>query len=147
MCGEATFVDCVSRCCCLRPFGRRVTGKLLNLGLILTSLAGYLEWGTDQRQFLWQMELEVLSRVVSAPASVIHPFTVIPLAGQALLLLTLFQRRPSRRLSLIGLSCLALLFAFMLFIGVIGANHRIALSAVPFLALAVAAAWHHGRGR
>ena len=37
--------------------------KLLNIGLILTSLIGYLEWGTDQSMFLFQGEWDVLTKL------------------------------------------------------------------------------------
>jgi hypothetical protein len=33
--------------------------KLLNLGLIITSLFGHLEWGKDHKMFLFQMEAEI----------------------------------------------------------------------------------------
>jgi hypothetical protein len=40
--------------------------RILNLLLIVTSLFGYLEWGADNRMFLFQGELEVLTKLLRA---------------------------------------------------------------------------------
>jgi hypothetical protein len=52
---------------------------------------GYLEWGGDSHSYLFQAEVEVLSKLFVDPVSVLHPLTVLPLAAQVILLLTLFQ--------------------------------------------------------
>ncbi|MGD9563476.1 MAG: hypothetical protein AB7F88_15765 [Pyrinomonadaceae bacterium] len=111
--------------------------KILNGLLILTSLFGYLEWGTDQRMFLFQGEWEVLGRIISDPVSAAHPFTLLPLLGQVLLLVTLFQREPSKWLTFIGLGCLSLLLVFMFLIGLLSFNFKILLSTLPFVVTAV----------
>ena len=111
--------------------------KILNGLAILTSLFGYLEWGGGNRMFLYQGELEVLGKLVSDPVSAAHPFTLIPLLGQALLLVTLIQRNPSRWLTYAGLACLSLLLLLMTFIGVISLNYKIFLSTVPFIVTAI----------
>ncbi len=113
--------------------------KILNACLVLTSLFGYLEWGADNRSFLFQAEWEVLRRLASEPLSVIHPFTLIPLLGQVLLLITIFQKEPSRWLTYIGIGSLSLLLLLMAFIGAISLNFKILLSTVPFFITAVLA--------
>jgi len=107
--------------------------KILNLGLILTSFMGYLEWGGDNKMFLIQGEIEIISKLFNNPGSVIHPFTILPLAGQLLLVITLFQNPPSKILTLLGLSGMGLLLGFMFIIGLLGQEFKIALSTVPFL--------------
>lgn len=107
--------------------------KILNLLLVLTSLFGYLEWGADQKMFLFQGELEVLTKLFQDPASAAHPFTLLPLFGQIVLLITLFQREPSRILTFVGLACLSLLLLFMFVIGVLSSNFKILLSTIPFI--------------
>lgn len=67
--------------------------KLLNFLLIVTSLLGYLEWGGDNHIFLFKAEAEILSKLFTDPLSVLHPFTLLPLAGQIILLITLFQKK------------------------------------------------------
>jgi hypothetical protein len=70
--------------------------KLINGLLIITSLLGYLEWGKSNHMFLFQGEIEILSRLFVDFRSAIHPFTVFPLLGQVLLLVTLFQKQPRK---------------------------------------------------
>lgn len=106
--------------------------KILNLLLVLTSFAGYLEYGKDSRFFFIQAEAEIFEKLFSNPLSVAHPFVVLPLVGQILLLFTLFQKIPSRRITLIGFWLLAILLGFVFVIGVMGLNAKITLSVVPF---------------
>lgn len=111
--------------------------KALNLLLILASLVGYLEWGQGPSVFLFQAEMEMFTKAVADPGSVIHPFTLLPVLGQLALVVTLFQRTPSKVLTYAGIGGIGLLLGLMFFIGVIGANAKVALSALPFLVLSV----------
>jgi cobalamin biosynthesis protein CobD/CbiB len=110
--------------------------KLLNLALILTSLFGYLEWGKDNHSFLFEAEAAVFSNLLKDPASAIHPLTVIPLIGQILLLTTLFQKKPSRYLTIAGAVCIGLLMAVIFLAGVLGSRYLVILSTLPFLVVA-----------
>lgn len=116
--------------------------KILNGLAVLTLLFGYLEWGGGNAVFLFQAEWEVLRKLFSDPVSAAHPFTLIPLMGQVLLLITLFQREPSRWLTYIGLASLGLLLLMMVLVGVLGSNFKILLSTLPFL---VTGGWRSGR--
>ena len=69
--------------------------------------------------------------------SVLHPFTVLPMLGQVLLLLTLFQKTPGRWLTYIGMGLLSLIMLIILLIGLLGMNWKMILSTVPFLVFAV----------
>lgn len=111
--------------------------RILNGLVVLTSFFGYLEWGTDNRMFLFQGEWEVLGKLLSDPLAAAHPFTLMPLFGQVLLLVTLFQREPSRRLTFVGIACLGLLLVFMFLIGLLSLNYKIFLSTVPFVVTAI----------
>jgi hypothetical protein len=111
--------------------------KLLNAFLILTSLLGYLEWGGGNNMFLFQAEQEIFSKLFQDPLSVAHPFTLLPLFGQLVLLFTLFQRSPGKVLTLIGLGCLSFLLLFMFLIGLISFNYKILFSTVPFLVVGI----------
>lgn len=110
--------------------------KLLNILLIISSLVGYLEWGTDNKSFLFEGEYEVLSNLFTNPEKAIHPFTIIPLLGQILLMITLFQKETNKILTYIGVACLGLLLGFMFFIGITSLNFKILISTLPFLATA-----------
>lgn len=109
--------------------------KLLTLGLLFTSLIGYLEWGGGNKQFLFQSEYEIISKLMNNPASVMHPFVVLPLIGQVLLLITLFQSKANKLLLYGGIACVGLLVAFMFIIGLISLNTKILLFSLPFLVM------------
>lgn len=117
--------------------------KILNAGLVLTSLIGYLEWGKDNTMFLFQGELEILTKLFTDPISVIHPLTLLPLLGQLVLLVTLFQKQPSKILTLIGLGAIALLLLLMFVVGLISLNPKIIASTTPFIVLGILTILHH----
>ncbi|MCB0620206.1 MAG: hypothetical protein KDC43_23950 [Saprospiraceae bacterium] len=117
--------------------------KLLNAGLILSSLFAYLEWGQTNSMFLIQGEIEVISKLFSDPTSVLHPFTLIPLFGQVLLLVTLFQKQPSKVLSLLGLGCIAILLLLIFAIGLMVLHVKIIASTLPFLIVGYLTLRHH----
>ncbi|HTN47655.1 MAG TPA: hypothetical protein VL098_14995 [Flavipsychrobacter sp.] len=116
--------------------------KLINGLLIVTSLLGYLEWGKGNRMFLFQGEAEILSRLFKDFRSAIHPLTVLPLLGQVLLLVTLFQKQPRKWLSWTGFLFLGLLLFFLFIIGLISPNYKILLSSLPFLTTGFLAVHH-----
>ena len=111
--------------------------KTINLLLILSSLLGYLEWGGGNHLFLLQAEGELLRKMFSDPTSVIHPFTIMPFAGQIILAITLLQKAASKVLTFIGIGCIILLFLLMLFIGISTKNLKIFSSTIPFIFLSV----------
>jgi len=111
--------------------------KILNVLLVLTSLGGYLEWGGGNHAFLFETEYDVLTRIFTAPQTVLHPFTIIPLIGQILLLITLFQKQPKKILTYSGIACIGILLGLMFFIGISGMNFKILISTLPFLITAI----------
>jgi hypothetical protein len=117
--------------------------KVLNLLLIITSLLGFLEWGGNNRSFLFQVEATLLSKIFTDPASVMHPLTILPLLGQIVLVATLFQRTPNKKLSYIGIGCLGILLGLMFAIGLMSLNFKIILSIIPFLGVAILTIRHN----
>lgn len=111
--------------------------RIFNALLIISSLFGYLEWGQTNHKFLFQAEAEIFTKFFTEPLKILHPFTVLPFLGQLLLLITLFQKKPSKILTYFGIGGIGILLALMFFIGCIELNLRILLSTVPFLVLAV----------
>ncbi len=111
--------------------------KILTILLIITSLFGYLEWGGNNSSFLFQSEYDVLTKICTEPKTAVHPFTIIPLVGQILLLITLCQKESSKILTYIGIACLGLLLGFMFFIGITSLNFKILTSTLPFLTTAI----------
>jgi hypothetical protein len=111
--------------------------KILNFLLIITSLIGYLEWSGDSHTFLFQAEAEIVYKLLTNPTSVIHPFILLPLIGQILLLITLFQKSPSKILTYISILGLGILLGFMFVIGLISLNYKILFSTIPFLIVTI----------
>lgn len=109
--------------------------KILNLGLVVTSLVGHLEWGGGNRMFLFQAEADVFSRLFTDFGSVVHPLVLMPMIGQALLVFSLFQKSPNKALTLIGVLGIGSLLVVMLGIGVIVSDLKMVLSTLPFLLL------------
>jgi len=120
-------------------------GKILNLLLVITSFIGYLEWAGNHHIFLFQGEIEILSKLFNDTASVVHPFTLLPLLGQVLLLSTLFQKQPGKLLTYSGIGCIGILLLFMFLIGLISLNYKILFSTIPFLVTAFFTIKHHRR--
>lgn len=107
--------------------------KIFNLLIIFTSLFGYLEWGKNNSSFLYAGEFEVIKKLFTDPESIVNPFIIIPLIGQILLLITLFQKSPNKYLTYSGIACLGLLLGLMTFIGIINLNFKILISTLPFI--------------
>jgi hypothetical protein len=97
---------------------------------------GYLEWGKDNGSFLFQMEAEIFSTLSADPTSVIHPFIILPVAGQIVLFITLFQKRPNKYMTLTGMAGIGILLVFMFVIGLISLRYKIVVSTIPFLSIA-----------
>ncbi len=111
--------------------------RLLNLSLIISSLFGYLEWGHDMHSFLFQVEFELFAKGRGTTDSFMHPFVLIPLIGQILLLITLFQKAPSKLLTYLGLTGLGLIMLMILIVGILSMNPAVTCSALPFITCAV----------
>jgi hypothetical protein len=74
--------------------------KILNFLLILFSLFGYLEWSGKNHMFLFEAEIEILSKLFINPKSVIHPFIILPIISQFLLLFTFFSKNSQYKINL-----------------------------------------------
>ena len=111
---------------------KSIRQKLINAGLLVSLLFCYLEWGTDQAYFLFQMEYEFFSTINEKLDSVSHPLILLPFIGQLLLLFTLFQKQPSRWLSLAGLICTALLVIMIALAGIFSMNIKMILLVLPY---------------
>ena len=107
--------------------------KLLNIALLLTSLMSYMEWGLQQHAFLFQIEWDLLEKLLQEPMQVVHPMTLIPLTGQPVLMVTLFQRRPSRYLTFIGMGAIGIIVWLITWIGLIKLNIWMVVSTLPYI--------------
>jgi hypothetical protein len=87
--------------------------------------------------FLFQVEYELIVKGKGTPDSLTHPFILIPLAGQLLLLFTVFQKTPSRMLTYLGLTGLSLIMLMILVVGILSRNLSILCSGLPFIIVSI----------
>ena len=125
---------------------RAMKSKMLNLGIMITSLLGYHEWGADNKYFIFQMEWEVITKMVNDISAGFHPLILLPMLGQILLLITLFQKEPGRLLTYLGTGMLCLILAFIFLIGLLNLDIKVIASFIPFI-LMVALMIRHQRTR
>lgn len=100
---------------------------------------GYLEWGKDQHSFIFQTEAEIFSKLFSSPQSLLHPFILIPLFGQLLLLFTIISKKQSKAITITAIISISLLMLLLLFIGILDLKYKILFSTFPFLITAIIA--------
>jgi len=110
--------------------------RLFNFLLLVTSLLGYLEWSGSNHMFLFQAEFDILTKLFANPIEVLHPFIIIPLLGQSVLLITLFEKTPNKNLTYFSISALGILLVFMFVIGLLALNYKIIISTIPFILVA-----------
>ena len=100
--------------------------------ILLSSLIPYLNWGGENHAFLFQIELEIIKKLCSDPAQVIHPLIIIPVLSQVIII-TFGLFIPKVRPVFIGIIGLFLLFIFIFLGGFLSANLWMILSGVPFV--------------
>ena len=115
--------------------------RLLIFLLLCSTFVPYLEWGMGSSTFIIQSEVEVLSKLFKEPGAVMHPFIIIPLIGQFILLFVFFQKKPAQWLLRAGILAVGLLVVFILFIGLFTFNWKMVFSALPFVVLALWTLW------
>jgi len=113
--------------------------KIYNSLLVLSSLFGFLEWGQSKKMFLFQIEAEMFSKLPHDPLAVLHPFVLLPLVGQILLIVTIIQEKPRNLLTYLGIGGIGILMALILLVGCLGKNLMIISSTIPFFTISVLA--------
>lgn len=117
--------------------------KILNTLLIISSFLGFLEWGQNKKMFLIQIEAEIFSKIFKDPGSLIHPFILLPLLGQILLLLTLIQKNPGRIMTYLGIGGIGIIMVLVFLIGCLNINFLMLFSTMPFFVISFYAISHH----
>lgn len=111
--------------------------KFLHLLLLLSSFFGYLEWGQGQHRYIFELEYELFFTLPNKTANFSHPLILVPLIGQLLLIITLFQKAPGKWLTYLAISCIGLLMLLLFFIGILDKNVQILAGAAPFITLSI----------
>lgn len=110
---------------------------LIVVGLLLSPLLCYLEWGSNQSSFLFEVEYNLLFNNKDFAGTFTHPAILVPLLGQLLLLIAVFFKKHSHKLIFAGLLLLALLVLLVLMAGLLSKNIKMGVSTLPFLSLAI----------
>lgn len=110
--------------------------KILNILLVISSSFIYLEWGKENHCFLIEIEFKIFKKLFIDPVSLIHPLIILPLLGQIILVVTIFQKKLNKTLTYIGLFGIGILATIIFFIGIISLNHKIFISTIPFIFIA-----------
>lgn len=111
--------------------------KVLLLLLLISSMFGYLEWGNGRYGFIWQEESTILRKAITDPAAFLHPFILLPMLGQLLLVIAFFRYRAERWMVFSGIAALSVLYILLLVIGLISSNAAITGFSLPFILLSM----------
>lgn len=111
--------------------------KVLLILLLISSLLGRMEWGGGQSMFLFQAEYDVFTKIFTSPREVLHPFILLPMAGQLLILFPVFQSIPSKVLVYTGIAGMTLLMGMLLFIALLELNWYMLVCVMPFFIVSI----------
>ena len=111
--------------------------RLANIGILVSSLFGYMEWGKNQHSFLFEIEYELLFGQKNLLETITHPIVLASLSGQLLIVYAAINNNSSRKLNVLGMILLGLIILLILLAGILSANFKMILSAIPFLAFAL----------
>lgn len=109
--------------------------RLFPLGLLLTFLFIYMEWG-NHRQFVFGMQYDAIANIAKNTSSLGNPLVFVLFFAETLLVAALLQRQPNRKLILAG-TVLLLPYVILAFLGGLAGKPMVVLSTLPFLAMAV----------
>jgi hypothetical protein len=110
--------------------------RIIKIAIFISFLFCYLEWGGSQSSFIYQMEYSIFSEDDNVSAFT-HPFILLPLIGQVILLVSIFLNERSRILTRISIIFLSVLVLMILLVGVLSLNIKIIASTLPFLLLSL----------
>lgn len=111
--------------------------RLLSILLIISFQFGYLQWGSNDHMFVFEVEAALISNFASKYRSLLHPFILVPLIGFILHIYNIIKPGIRKRYPLIGIVCLSTLMLMLLFIGLLAQKGKIIVSTLPFIMIAV----------
>lgn len=110
--------------------------KILIFLLVISSFIGYLEWPGNNHGFLIVMQYEIIFGKYFNIKNFFHPAIFLPLIGELLLIINLFQAKPSKLLLLTGMVCLSVIMLIIFIVGIASLNIKVLASSIPFLVIA-----------
>lgn len=100
--------------------------------LIISSFIGYMEWPGNNHGFLILMQYEIIFGKYFDLKNFFHPVILLPLIGEILLIITLFQKKISKVLLFTGMACLSVIMIIIFVVGIASLNIKIFASSIPF---------------
>ena len=110
--------------------------KLIIVGLLISSLLCYLEWGKANHNFLFEVEYDLFFKRFQL-TNFFHPFVIIPLFGQLIFLIAIFYKKHPKKLVISGIAFISLLVLIILLAGILSLNLKIIASTIPFILLSI----------
>ncbi|MGX7668484.1 hypothetical protein [Flavobacterium pedocola] len=107
--------------------------RLSNIGILITSLFGYMEWGANNDSFLFEAQYEILFGHHNFIESITHPIILFSISGQLLILHCAIKNNSSKKTNIAGLILLSLIMLLIILGGSLSSNTKMILSTVPFL--------------
>lgn len=109
-----------------------LTNPIIIIFLFLSTLFPYLEWGGQQKTFLFEIEYQVILTIFNDPIKVLHPLILIPMIGQCLILyFGLFAKR--NLMVYVGIILIGVLMTFIILGGLMSSKIAVILSCFPFI--------------
>lgn len=115
-----------------------MTLRLINIGLILAFLSGYMEWGQGNSAFVFDAARAIFTEADNLIGSLTHPLIISGLAGLIILIYCAVRPDANRRLNTIGILILSPVVLLILLSGGLSGNLKSVASTLPFLGLAAA---------
>lgn len=109
----------------------------LSISIFLCSLLPYLEWGGNNQAHIYELELDVIRKLISSPTEALHPFTILPLIGQLFILISIFINKRKLILLKTGVVLILLLIAFIFSIGIMNLNLKMIAFSTPYILLSI----------
>jgi len=91
-----------------------------------------MEWPGNNHGFLILMQYEIIFGKYFDLKNFIHPVILLPLIGEILLIITLFQKKISKVLLFTGMACLSVIMIIIFVVGIASLNIKIFASSIPF---------------
>jgi hypothetical protein len=111
--------------------------RLINLGLLITFLICYTNWGHNEAGFIAQIEYDIFRYSAAVTAAIQNPLLVLAFPGEILFFVGIFQSTDTKRLTLAGLILVGIPVLDILVTGILNGEPLNALSTIPFLAIGI----------
>jgi hypothetical protein len=111
--------------------------RLVNILLLAGLSICYLEWGKGNSGLLIGIEYELFVQSGRDVRTFTHPFILLPLIGQVLLLVNCCLPQPRKWLTITGIVLPGALVLMVLLVGILAKNPKIIVSTLLFIGVSV----------